>query len=692
MKTRFTILALLVTILFVSFFAVFPTQAQNPDPLSIKKSVTLPNNPAQPGDSITYTIVVSNSGVLSATNVQVTDTLPNFVSGANLSVTTTISANSLITYTIPASIATNAPFSTTITNTAAYSYSGRSKQASVGFTIQPTPSLKIVLPTTPNPAYAGPYNNPSKIVIRLTKPENGLASNKFVVQIGTLSATIITRYEGTDHYVLEVMPPAQAANGLYDLTVAATTITLGVITDTEGSAVNHADNNNVDVMLVIDRSGSMQIANNIASARNAAKQFVDLMNNDDKIGVVSFNQTATLNYSLTTVISGTTTISDTKTQAKNSIDPLKARGSTSIGGGLLLAQNELISKGMTLDPWAIVLLTDGVENTAPFVSTVLPGIQSTKTAIHTIGLGPLVEEPFLQNIAAQTGGTYNFVASGAGSQLAGVYNTIAGAITGQQLLFSLAGVVQTGGTDNKQVVIDSSTDQVTFSISWSSSANSLDLTLEDPNGGLIDPAVAASNGDIEYIAGSSYKYYRIISPTLVAGTWTMKITNGVIVSANQAANLVASEVQYLAQVLGPSELDLRPYIDQARVQTGQPIRISITLSDAQPILGAQVLAVVGPLIRVSPNSAADEPNPILYLYDDGLHDDGLANDGVYANTLPGSQTGNSGTYHFTVFANGTSNSGASFAREGKQNVVVGNPAPIQLSDNPQFIYLPNVMK
>ncbi len=93
------------------------------------------------------------------------------------------------------------------------------------------------------------------------------------------------------------------------------------------------------------------------------------------------------------------------------------------------------------------------------------------------------------------------------------------------------------------------------------------------------------------------------------------------------------------------------------VSSYEPIKISASLSDNQPILGATVTVDVQPpsaaaaLIRVSEwievnGDTLPDPERVaeikastvaaassMTLYDDGAHGDGQANDGVYANTL-----------------------------------------------------------
>lgn len=528
----------------------------------------------------------------------------------------------------------------------------------------------IESPTTTEPGYAGPHNAPTKLLIRILKPAVGLNAADFAVTIGGGNANIITLYEGRTEYVLEVMAPPQPANGTFDLEV-----TVSGNSETQSDAVSYDDSNDVDVMLVIDRSGSMDYGfygpfSYIEPAKIAAQQFVDLMFDGSQIGVASFATSASLDFDLTPITSGT------RGQAKDAIDRLVASGSTSIGDGLQVGQYELTTEGIATHPWAMVLLSDGEENTAPFVADVLPDIVSTKTVVHTIALGEYSDEELMLDIAAHTGGTYNMAPTA--DQLAEIYNTIVGDVSSQQVLLSRTGIIVQGRTDQASVVIDSTIAEATFSVNWSHSANTLTLTLEDPNGYTIDPSVAASNSEVTHISGPTYAYYRIRPSTLITGVWKMMIAGGSFASPSVQAMASTGEESYTALVMGRisgAGLTMHAYFDKLSYQANEPIKLSITLSDHEPIPDGEVMAIVGPLITVgpSPQVQASEalPNPILMLYDDGRHGDGLANNGVYANTLDGSNTVNEGVYNFQVFATGTANFGDMFARLLQKNVSVG---------------------
>ncbi len=137
--------------------------------------------------------------------------------------------------------------------------------------------------------------------------------------------------------------------------------------------------------------------------------------------------------------------------------------------------------------------------------------------------------------------------------------------------------------------------------------------------------------------------------------------------------------------MGTTNLHLRCYFNQPSYLAGQPIKLSVTLSDEQPILNAQILAVVGPLVQAGRDMRATDP--FMNLYDDGDHSDGLANDGVYANTLSGWVIDTEGTYTFSVFASGIGNNGQLFNRQFAESIFVGSNAEF-----PYLNYMPLIIR
>lgn len=561
-------------------------------------------------------------------------------------------------------------------------------------------NIEILNVDTSAPAYAGPHDNPIKIIVEVTKPENNLASEKFGAVINSRPADVVTVYEGSDVYVLEILAPEQDANGLYDLIVSVVTDT-ALVAEKENQAVYYGDTNNVDVSLVIDRSGSMEYGyygpyEYMQPAKDAATLFTNLMQDNDQLAVVSFDNVVEVPHQMASLNPAS------RAAAIQAIDSLTARGGTSIGGGLEEGQNQLVNNGEATHPWAIVLLSDGQENTPPYVDDVLPDIVASKTVVHTVAMGPDSDQTLLLDIASQTGGTYNYIPNPIAEQsrLQGIYNTISAAVSNQQTLLAISDIIPVGATSVKQVVVDSTISEATFSISWGNFSSAIELTLQDPNGYLIDPAVAATNNDITYVHGNNFVYYRIKSPTLISGVWDMIISGGIIPTGMNSNAMVNEGISYTLLVTGSptgAAVTLNMYLDQASYDMGEPIKVSATLSDDQPITGAEIIAIVGPIITAGPPSQAQAAanNPILILYDDGMHGDGAANDGVYANTLEGSNTANAGVYDFQVFTSGTDNNGEAFSRVVRQSVNVGldeNSFRSNLVEFAHTIYLPAALR
>lgn len=176
---------------------------------------------------------------------------------------------------------------------------------------------------------------------------------------------------------------------------------------------------NADVMLVIDRSGSMR-GQKLADAKAAAKVFVDKMDpSADQVGLVSYSSSATLDHPL----------SRTAGTVRTAIDGVGASGETNITDGINKAQAELESlRRVGANRPVIVLMTDGKHNQGPTPDSAAGAAKAKGTRIMTIGLGADVNADTLRRLASSPGDYYFAPDS---SALAAIYEQIAGAIRGQ---------------------------------------------------------------------------------------------------------------------------------------------------------------------------------------------------------------------------------------------------------------------
>ncbi len=174
-----------------------------------------------------------------------------------------------------------------------------------------------------------------------------------------------------------------------------------------------------DVMLVIDRSGSMQ-GTPLQDAKDAAKAFVDgldLSPGADQVGLVSYSSSAILNHRL----------SRTAGTVRAAIDALVASGQTNITEGIDKAQEELESvRHVPENRPIMILMTDGQHNVGPGPGPAADAAKAKGTRIITIGLGN-VDETELKNLASSPDDYYYAPTS---DELKNIYEQIAGSIMG----------------------------------------------------------------------------------------------------------------------------------------------------------------------------------------------------------------------------------------------------------------------
>ena len=413
----------------------------------------------------------------------------------------------------------------------------------------------------------------------------------------------------------------------------------------------------MDVDLVIDRSGSMQ-GFPMLFAKSAAKQFVDYMQTGHKIGVVSFADDAAINYPLTEIEESRPSV--VKWEIRNAIDSIQAWGMTSIGAGLERGHSQLETLGIENSEKAIILMSDGWENTPPWVADVIEGIIDDKIKVCTVGLGFNSDMELLNNLAKQTGCVYKFAATS--EALQEIYQDLWSEISGEDTIVKIKSKIEPLETITKSVYLDSSMHSATFSLSWPGS--DIDLTLFDPDGKEINHNI--DDPDIEFIEGDTYEFYRIENPT--HGQWQLEFYGKDI-----PAELPEGE-NFVFTLSGINGLIFEANLDKPEYIQGEEIIVVafaqdpvIDSNDPQYVSNASFeVSIVNP----------SQTTSTLQLYDDGNHNDGGADDGVYANTFRNTQI--SGSYIFNIKASGNTNrAGDPFTREKSVSTFVAeNQLPV----------------
>ncbi|GKX30125.1 chloride channel protein [Vallitalea longa] len=154
------------------------------------------------------------------------------------------------------------------------------------------------------------------------------------------------------------------------------------------------------MMLVIDKSGSMS-GNNLRLAKEAAIRTVEVLEDDDQIGVIAFDDTPTNVVDIQTV--------DNRKSINESILNISEGGGTSILPSLQEAYNRLIESKAEIKH--IILLTDGQAEQNGYDS-LLRNMNDNRITLSTVGVGTGADIKLLSYLATAGKGRKYFTRSG----------------------------------------------------------------------------------------------------------------------------------------------------------------------------------------------------------------------------------------------------------------------------------------
>ena len=546
-------------------------------------------------------------------------------------------------------------------------------------------SLRILQPTTARPSFAGTSVFGSRVLVRLLGG-GGLDMsagniNILVDGVALTPAQIPTAPVQVGGETWVIISPGPKPNGCHDLSVTLTTPAGMSAAEPQSLCWNDDESREFDRVLAIDqtnsmlRDGSTGVANDekMQAARAAAKLFVDLSNPIDKIGVISFqrrdqngdgsvvdpDELAEPKFTLITAGEGAT---DQRPAARIAIDGVSPDTSpgftgpeTSPGAGLVEARTMLTAGAGAGHEPHIILLTDGLENYAPFWTKpgaggpLRPVFDADTVRIDTVGVGGDSDDALLVDMADTTGGQFINLNEGSGSffllsRLADWYKSVDEDVRGEQRFYYAEGFPTGPTRDNPFAVF-----MVEPALDWMTVAfhtnvdNSAKILLFPP--GSTTPITAAPPG-VTVRSDPKHIVYRIRTPQ--PGVWRY-----VAVPNKPSVEFfaVASAPTALTARVGPNQL--------ARRATGDflmPLRVWI--ADKQGVKGAVVEGYVRRPDGVKIN---------VLLSDNGVSMDGRASDGIYGlaftATIPGA-------YFVHLKASGTSTAGEPFERYVKTAFVL----------------------
>jgi len=295
-------------------------------------------------------------------------------------------------------------------------------------------------------------------------------------------------------------------------------------------------NPNVDVVLIIDSSGSMIWTDPDDARLDAARAYLTGSFAGDFIGVVDLDNTARQASVLQR-------IPDNKDNLIEAIDTIDSSGGTNIG--LALKEGCQVLKESLSDynfTKGAILLTDG-EGSYNNEDVCL---QKAVWPVYTFGLGENADHELLKNIASNTGGEYTDLPT---SSLICEFQRIRGKIAGATPPTCKSFTILQLETTTFYVEVDSGQLQITFSTDWLGS--DILTTLVTPSGRIIDRNKLSE--DVNHDKGESFEIFTIINPE--AGKWEVKLFGLDVPSEGEDATFGFTSIP---KSINPANIDVKP--------------------------------------------------------------------------------------------------------------------------------------
>jgi hypothetical protein len=351
----------------------------------------------------------------------------------------------------------------------------------------------------------------------------------------------------------------------------------------------------VDTVLVIDRSGSMSEPASVASetktdyAIAAANLYVSLLKENDRVGVVRFNDDSDAGDVLLTMrVAGAEGTGAGRLAAWSQLTPanLTPTGGTSIGAGMINGSGVL--EGGAADARALVVLTDGRQNTAPDVVDAIPIVsgKSPQQRVFAVGLGLNQLEDTLQQIASVTNGVAQITGALVADKeflLQKLYVQILADASDEAFVRDPASTLFPGQRRATSVLIgevDVAADFVVVFRAGPVFPKYLRIWLEAPDGTVIEPADQGSGVNMTFHVHPTSVFFRVGFPVVPgrpgthAGRWRLWVENasGQVVEIAGAFSSGAL-LSYATMVKARSDLRVAGHLVQPVYAPGSPMTV-----------------------------------------------------------------------------------------------------------------------
>lgn len=358
----------------------------------------------------------------------------------------------------------------------------------------------------------------------------------------------------------------------------------------------------VATMLVLDQSGSMgwlagidNHTKRIDILHQAATQFVQLAQDSsrqgDGVGMVSFDNNAYPGVGVTKNNGTGFDLAPVVTAIQN----LQPQGATSIGAGLQLGRNTL-NPVTGYDQQAIIVFTDGLENTAPYIADVQSSINNRTFAI---GLGTVQQVSVAALTALVNNTSGSMLLSGNLSpsiddyfRLSKYFLQVLAGVQNSSIVTDPSGYILPGMKVRIPFVLNEA--DIDATVILLNDLRAIRFLIETPAGDIMSPAQASGLG-ATYVVGSNLSYYRFTLPLPLGanpaqvGTWyaVLELDEKLLSRyAQMSAQTVAAQggafvngIRYNLSAQAFSNLRLHAQLSQNSLQPGATLTLRATLSE-----------------------------------------------------------------------------------------------------------------
>jgi len=358
----------------------------------------------------------------------------------------------------------------------------------------------------------------------------------------------------------------------------------------------------VAVMLILDQSGSMGLPAGTGTKRidvlhDAASRFVELAQSNNGVGLVRFDDKAYLVDGVLQLTDPSVDVNRPKLVAD--VKATAPHGATSIGNGLEVARTT-IDPVTGYDNKAMVVFTDGLENTSKFINDV-KNLITDKTFAIGLGTAQQVSTSALSALTNGTGG-YLLISGALSSavddyfRLSKYFLQILAAVTNNNIVKDPSGYITAGQKVRIPFTLNSSDIDATAILmtDWPI----VQFSLETPAGYVVGPGEAISLG-ATVAAGTNMLYYRFGLPLLGggkpahAGIWHAVLEIGYRDNFAFVSRAAKYGARYSVSVHAYSNVRMAASLTQNSFDPGATLALRVALTEfGIPLLGGQVQAEV----------------------------------------------------------------------------------------------------